>query len=142
MGNVRELVVFESRWFRERDFLACQCRLFFLALVMLGTATLGSGVADAQNYLTAGGAPTFSAPAPVELGFTDTANGNLHLEILLGSFPQRGSKQPLTAKLVHDSNTMWYVSCSLSCSWQPSSFTNAWTWRVANLRRAFSFRCP
>jgi len=87
-------------------------------------------VAEAQNYLTAGGSPTFSSPAPVELGFTDTANGNLHLEISAASVPQRGSKQPLTVKFSHDSNTMWTISCGLSCSWQPSSFTNAWTWRV------------
>lgn len=32
---------------------------------------------QAQNYLTATGGPSYSAPEPVEYGFVETANGNL-----------------------------------------------------------------
>src|ERR1700722_18669369 len=51
-----------------------------------------------------GGQRPFVAPEPVELGFIETASGDLHLEIPMGSFPQRGSSaQPATYKLVYDS---------------------------------------
>lgn len=43
----------------------------------------------------------FAAPEPVELGFIESANGGLHQEIRLGSFPQRGGRT-LTASLVYD----------------------------------------
>lgn len=43
---------------------------------------------------------------PVELGFVNVANGILHLEIPLASFPQRAGA-PLTYKLVYDSR-LWY----------------------------------
>ena len=42
----------------------------------------------AQNYLGQTGAPTFTTALPVELGFLNAANGNLHLTVPLGSFPQ------------------------------------------------------
>src|SRR5579863_5653938 len=68
-----------------------------------------SGIpSQAQNYLTATGGPTYSAPEPVEYGFVETANGNLHLEFPLGSFPQRGSKQPYSPRLVYDSH-FWTI---------------------------------
>src|SRR5277367_1788292 len=72
--------------------------------LLLALAFSWIGHAEAQGYLTSTGTPPFSAPEPVEYGFTDTANGNLHLEIPLGSFPQRGSNQGLAVKLVYDSN--------------------------------------
>jgi RHS repeat-associated protein len=51
----------------------------------------------------------FVAPEPVELGFLETATGDLHLEIPLGSFPQRGiNGQPVTLKLVYDSSE-WQI---------------------------------
>jgi RHS repeat-associated protein len=46
---------------------------------------------------------------PVELGFLDTTSGNLHLEIPLGSFPQRGSP-PFKAWLVYDSRIWLWIS--------------------------------
>jgi len=81
-------------------------------------ALLGVGTASAQNYLTNGGEPTFSAPEPVELGFTDAANGQLHLEIGLGAFPQRGSNKPLTIRLVYNSNIWKIGGIAGSYSWQ------------------------
>src|SRR5271165_3447658 len=76
-------------------------------------------LARAQSYLTSSGMPTFSAPDPVELGFADTANGNLHLIIHLGSFPQRGTSKPEEVSFVYDSNIWSVQSNSLSSWWEP-----------------------
>ena len=90
-----------------------------------------SGGARAQSYLTAGGTPTFVAPDAVEQGFTDNANGNLHLEFVFGSYPQRASGQPLRVRYVYDSSMIWNFGCNLSgCSWSPSSY-NSYGWRLA-----------
>ena len=80
----------------------------------------------AQNYLTGTGEPSFSAPAPVEMGFIENANGSLYLEIPLGSFPQRGLGQDLKVRLVYDSN-IWEVATSgASKSWVPLNPGGNW----------------
>jgi len=66
--------------------------------------------------------PTFGIPSPVENGYVNLSNGNLHLEFDLGTFPQRGKKQ-LTAKLVYDSR-IWQVDPA-SNSWRPTNVANA-----------------
>jgi hypothetical protein len=75
---------------------------------------------QAQTYLNATGVPTFSTLSTVENGFVNLGNGNLHLEIDLGTFPQRG-KVRLTAKLVYDSR-IWQV---VNGAWQPSNVANS-----------------
>jgi len=75
------------------------------ALVILG---LFARSASGQSYQTSTGTPSFSAPVPVELGFVDAFNGNLHLSIPLGSYPQRGTLQPEQITLQYDSN-IWSV---------------------------------
>src|SRR5579884_93409 len=57
---------------------------------------------QAQSYVYATGSPSFNTAFPVELGFIDAANGNLHIEIPLASPPQRGSLVG-SEKLVYDS---------------------------------------
>lgn len=59
--------------------------------------------AGLPNYLTGTG-PYFIAPYPAEMGTVDAGTGNLHLEIPLGSFPQRGTSSSLASKLVYDSH--------------------------------------
>ena len=49
------------------------------------------------------------APEPVELGFVENASGDLHLEIPLGSFPQRAAKTPVTYRYIYDSS-IWTVN--------------------------------
>ena len=66
-----------------------------------------------DDYLTRVGVPSFTTAMPVEHGFINLATGNLHLEIPLGSFPQRGG-QSYEAKIVYDSSI-----------WTPSS--GAWS---------------
>src|SRR5258708_13992927 len=61
-----------------------------------------SGAAFAQGYLTQIGVPAFTTALPVEQGFINLPNGNLHLQIEFGSFPERASR-PLVAVLGYDS---------------------------------------
>jgi hypothetical protein len=45
---------------------------------------------QAQTYLNSTGVPTFATISKVENGFVNLGNGNLHLEIDLGTFPAKG----------------------------------------------------
>jgi RHS repeat-associated protein len=89
---------------------------------------------SAQNYLSATGTPSFSAPEPVEYGFTETTNGNLHLEFPLGSFPQRGTKAPYNLRLMYDSH-IWQIytsgCCSLAWGISGNGGFNGWTYTSA-----------
>ena len=82
----------------------------------------------AQSYLQNVGVPPFTTAVPVENGFINLANGNLHLEISLGSYPQRGGKTDSVA-LEYDSNFWWpqgdpWAGC---CWWEPTNVTaNPW----------------
>lgn len=93
------------------------------ALVALACLlTFGSCITSAQT-----GQRPFVAPEPVELGFVESATGNLHLEIPLGSFPQRASGQPARYFLAYDSN-IWSISASHV--WQPSGPPYYVGWRT------------
>jgi len=67
-----------------------------LLLVILGWI-LGPNVASvwgqATDPLDSIVVPTFPTTIPVEMGYINPANGNLHLEIPLGSFTERGGHQ-------------------------------------------------
>jgi YD repeat-containing protein len=78
----------------------------------------------AQNYLYGTGNPTWGINIPIENGFINVANGNVHMEIPIGSQPQRGSL-PLTESLVYDSRIWQIVNTGSSYSFQPSS-SNGW----------------
>ena len=81
--------------------------------------------ARAQSYVYQIGKPTFTTALPVENGFINVANGNLHLEIPLGNFPQRGGRS-LSGRLVYDSR-IWEP---IQGSWQPVSVPgNLGGWR-------------
>ena len=64
-------------------------------------------LAQAQTYLNATGSPTFNTPEAVELGYVNLANGNLHLAVPFGSWPQRGAIG-LSAGMVYDSR-IWQI---------------------------------
>ena len=82
--------------------------------------------AAAQDYSQGTGAPTYTSAEPVELGFVDASNGNLHMEIPMASFPQRGGK-PITYKLVYDSR-IWYLQSGTT--WDPNATAYPWGgWR-------------
>jgi hypothetical protein len=75
---------------------------------------------QAQTYLNSTGAPAFATTSKVENGFVNLGNGNLHLEIDLGAFPQRGSIK-LGAKLVYDSR-IWQIA---NGAWAPTNVANS-----------------
>jgi hypothetical protein len=75
---------------------------------------------QAQTYLNSTGVPTFATTSKVENGFVNLGNGNLHLEIDLGSFPQRGPIK-LGAKLVYDSR-IWQI---VNGAWAPTNVANS-----------------
>lgn len=90
-------------------------RLGTISVLMTSILWVLAQPAQAQ-YTTAVGTPTFTTAIPVEMGFVNAANGNLHIEIPLASFPQRGSLQ-YNARLVYDS-LIWTVS---SNKWSPTN---------------------
>ena len=102
--------------------------LFVTAVLVI--VAFASSSAHAQDYLSGSGIPTFVSPQPVEQGFVDASNGNLHLQFTFGSYPQRGSGQPYSVNYVYDSDMLWNIGCSgSSCSWAPSNYNN-YGWRL------------
>jgi RHS repeat-associated protein len=87
---------------------------FFILLGLTSSATFG------QTYLDEIGIPTFTTALPVELGFVNLANGNMHLEIPIASYPQRG-KPTLVGRLAYDSR-VWIVNPNglNGYQWQPT----------------------
>lgn len=53
------------------------------------------------------GVPWYTIPLPIPNGFVDAASGNAHLEIPIGSAPQRNG-DPLVANIVYDSTQYVY----------------------------------
>jgi len=88
----------------------------------------GRPAAAQTDYTENLGAPTFATMDQVELGLVNFANGNLHMEIPIASFPQRGRK-PLSYKLVYDSR-IWSVNNYNQ--WEPTAlFGSKWVgWRL------------
>ena len=78
------------------------CPVRGLTAVLIFVSLFSSSLAAQNNYLEQLGPPPMGAIVPVELGYINLTNGNLHLEVPLGGFRQRG-KLPYTAKLVYDS---------------------------------------
>src|SRR6266567_1053683 len=70
----------------------------------------------AQTFLTGQSERIATAPEPAELGYVESANGTLHLEVPLGSFPQRGGGL-LDYRLIYDSS-IWTISSG--GAWMPS----------------------
>jgi YD repeat-containing protein len=97
-------------------------RLTWLA-TLFTAGLLGTGQAFAQAYLTTIGDAPFTAAAPVENGAVNLANGNLHIEIPLGSAQQRG-RYGFSARLVYDSR-IWQVVTGSSTTWQPTNVANS-----------------
>jgi len=112
------------------------CGVFALA------SLLGAGAMQlsAQSYLQNIGVPTFTTKLPVENGFINAANGNLHLEIPLGSFPQRAGA-PDKIVLMYDS-AIWSPA---SGTWQPTNVASTINdgsfggWRIVTSRDAGFF---
>lgn len=107
---------------------------FLLLVIPILLALTGTGMA--QGYLYGIGTPSYSTAFPIENGFINISNGNIHLEISLGNaLPQRGT---LTApnKLVYDGR-IWKIvpDGSGNYSWQPTNVPNSQGgWRYVDAR--------
>jgi RHS repeat-associated protein len=107
-----------SRYFRQVRGLS----LVFALALLLGASAMP---AKAQSYLQNIGVPPFTTQLPVENGFVNVANGDLHLEIPLGSFPQR-SGAPDKIVLMYDSTI-----------WQPIMYSGVQGWRPTNIPNSY-----
>ena len=63
---------------------------------------------------------------PIENGFINVANGEVHLEIPIATLPQRGSL-PLDERLVYDSRIWQIVSTGSSFSFEPTNVPDAYS---------------
>jgi len=100
----------------------------YVGLVLLGFFSIcpslqGQDNTNLGNYLSQLGAPSGSASQPVESGSINLSNGNLHLEVPLGTFPQKGNSAPLTFALVYDSR-IWSNNGSGSVWFERDFSTN------------------
>lgn len=94
-----------------------------VALGWLVCALFASKNMMAQNYVYATGNPTFSTQIPIENGFINVNNGEIHIEIPLATHSQRGSLQ-LNERLVYDSR-IWKIVYNNGYIWQPTNVPNS-----------------
>jgi len=84
-------------------------------------AILASQTLIGQSTLTSVGKPTGSAIFPIEHGFVDLSNGNVHLEIPIEGYKQRGDVS-VQAAWIYDSN-IWSFSINPTTgkptTWEP-----------------------
>lgn len=82
--------------------------------------------------ISAIGKPGEAAVIPVEHGFIDPATGNLHIEIPLETYKQRGETSD-EVRLVYDSS-IWQ---EVGEAWQPTNVPNSFGgWRIVSTRDA------
>ncbi|PYV68508.1 MAG: hypothetical protein DMG96_36250 [Acidobacteria bacterium] len=85
-----------------------------LVLTLLFASIIRTATAQAPDPLEDVGIRPLTVRLPIENGFINAANGDVHLEFPLGSFPQRGGV--FTVKLVYDSAIWSQMNC---CLWWP-----------------------
>jgi hypothetical protein len=110
------------------------CRWLIRFAVITFCSILQCSVALAQDYLGKVGFPAFSTNQPVQDGVINVANGNLHIEIQVGNFPQR--RLPgLSEKFVYDSRSWKIINTGTSEYWSSSggwSYSNGYAQARAN----------
>jgi hypothetical protein len=83
-----------------------------------------------NNYLYTIGNQPFSTQIPIENGFVNVNNGDIHIEIPLAQNAQRGSI-PLNERLVYDSR-IWKIVSNSGYFWSPTNVPNSmggWTFQ-------------
>src|SRR5229473_506724 len=91
----------------------------FVGLGLALCAPSGRAQQYTNDYLERVGRPDFHVVQPVEMGFVDLANGNLHLEFPMAAIQQRGGMQ-LAVKLTYDSR-IWGRQPNPGLQWIPDS---------------------
>ncbi len=102
-----------------RDLLPGSCCWLAVAALVLFAAS-GHG----QDYVYATGNPNFGVQYPVPDGYINITNGNVHLNIPLGTFKQRGNLPPIAINLEYDSR-IWQIVDNGGYSWQPTNVPNS-----------------
>lgn len=97
------------------------CRFLFLVLA-LGLVQYSAAQDGTEDYALRIGKPDFAVVLPLEHGHYDASNGSLHLDIPLGSIPQRAGKAA-QVKLTYDSKLYsWgYFPYAGGYTWQPNN---------------------
>jgi YD repeat-containing protein len=132
-------------------------RLWSFALICLALAGTTAQSQNSQSYLNDIGSTSYGVNIPVENGFINVSNGNLHLEFSLATHPQRGGLN-LNERIVYDSR-IWMFSpfgSNGSYHWWPynipgsDSSTNSGGWRfitgaevgvISNLLSTTEYQC-
>jgi len=83
-----------------------------------------------QNYVYQTGSPAFSTQIPIEHGFIDVNNGDVHLEFPIATPPQRGGIIGANARIVYDSRIWKIVQNGSSYSWQPTNAGPMGGWTI------------
>ena len=100
-----------------------------LCIMFLAAACMPSCGAQTQNYLYGTGDQSWGINLPIESGYINVANGEIHLEIPLATHKQRGDLS-LDEKLVYDSRIWQLVADGSSVSFQPTNVPNSMAgWR-------------
>ena len=81
----------------------------YIPILLIFFAAMIPSRANAQNYLYGTGNQTWGINIPIENGFINVANGEVHLEIPIATLPQRGAL-PLSERLEYDSQ--YLANCS------------------------------
>ena len=90
------------------------------ALCLAGLFRVAKG--QSSTYLNATGNPSFGVNFPIENGFINISNGNLHMEFPFATHPQRGALN-LNERLVYDSR-IWMIGCYSNCYFWPNNIPN------------------
>src|SRR6266702_1177034 len=107
-------------------------RRILFKLLLLIFAGAAATCAGAQNYLYGTGNPVWGINIPIENGFINVANGNVHLEIPIISEPQRGSL-PFTENFVYDSRIWQIVNSGTTYGFQPAPAPIQAGWEIQGL---------
>lgn len=101
-------------------------RTLFILLVMipLGNVSVVTCAYAQNDYIYGTGNPKWGVDIPIEDGFINVANGNVHIEIPIASEPQRGNML-YTESLVYDSRIWQIVNTGTSYGFQPNG--GGWT---------------
>src|SRR5215467_8864394 len=81
----------------------------YLFAVVLAVFLFASPSFGQQSFMDEPGIPAFTTSFPIEHGFINLANGNLHIEIPIASYPQRSNIEARHVRLVYDS-WFWIVN--------------------------------
>lgn len=100
-----------------------------LPAALLCMITCLSSNLRAQNYLYGTGNQSWGINLPIENGYINVANGEVHFELTLANLPQRGSLS-LDEQLVYDSRIWQIIDNGSSYGFQPTNVPNSMAgWR-------------